>query len=306
MKSLILFLLLSYTAAADIYPKPANKAHWAPPDAKMLTEMKPFVDRLNETTPPKYGLAVLPLFARGEFAAANARLLKIDTSRYDSDLWNGMEMMSIWMMYHDTLTPEAKSFIKKTMTAAIDGRGTIRTKGKSGMGGNKELSACVIRMLAGEQFDHRELAEKAQTIVDRMAADWSTRGSYSEYNSPTYHMIGFTSLMHHVTPELLKSSYSALKRNAAVGIDEMTWRDYQEDLDRRLLDLHERGMSCGRPEAGLVSTVDAWDMSRETGPSATGSTVFPLLSSTARVLNPCPIGLLSQHTLNNWTVEMER
>jgi RNA-directed DNA polymerase len=54
----------------------------------------------------------------------------------------------------------------------------------------------------------------------------------------------FTSLMHHVTPELLKSSYFALKRSAAVGIDEMTWRDYQEDLDRRLLDLHERVQSA--------------------------------------------------------------
>lgn len=50
----------------------------------------------------------------------------------------------------------------------------------------------------------------------------------------------FTALLHHVTPDLLRASFFALKRKAAPGIDGMTWEEYQVDLERRLGDLHER------------------------------------------------------------------
>lgn len=50
----------------------------------------------------------------------------------------------------------------------------------------------------------------------------------------------FTALMHHLTPERLKDAYSQLKRNAAPGIDGMTWQDYGQTLEERLADLHKR------------------------------------------------------------------
>lgn len=50
----------------------------------------------------------------------------------------------------------------------------------------------------------------------------------------------FTALLHHVTPLLLKRSYFELRRNAAVGVDEETWREYYQDHVNRLADLHER------------------------------------------------------------------
>ncbi len=50
----------------------------------------------------------------------------------------------------------------------------------------------------------------------------------------------FTALMHHVTPELLKHSYYALKRKAAPGLDGVTWAEYGQRLQERLVDLHER------------------------------------------------------------------
>ena len=53
----------------------------------------------------------------------------------------------------------------------------------------------------------------------------------------------FTSLMHHITVRMLHESYRMLKRDAAAGVDEMTWRDYQEGLNGRLDDLHERVQS---------------------------------------------------------------
>ena len=50
----------------------------------------------------------------------------------------------------------------------------------------------------------------------------------------------FTALLHHVRVELLRESYFALKRNAASGVDEVTWRQYGENLEDQLVQLHER------------------------------------------------------------------
>jgi RNA-directed DNA polymerase len=52
--------------------------------------------------------------------------------------------------------------------------------------------------------------------------------------------IRFTALLHHVTVELLRDSYYALKREAAPGIDGLTWQEYGTNLDKRLADLHCR------------------------------------------------------------------
>lgn len=50
----------------------------------------------------------------------------------------------------------------------------------------------------------------------------------------------FTSLLHHLTPELLTSSYYALQRRAAVGVDGVSWRAYETGLRDRIVDLHGR------------------------------------------------------------------
>ena len=50
----------------------------------------------------------------------------------------------------------------------------------------------------------------------------------------------FTALLHHVSVDLLRCAYSWLKRDAAAGVDGVTWGDYGRDLDRRLADLHAR------------------------------------------------------------------
>ena len=49
-----------------------------------------------------------------------------------------------------------------------------------------------------------------------------------------------TALLHHITPEALGEAYHALKRDAAPGVDGMTWREYGDGLEERLLDLHAR------------------------------------------------------------------
>ena len=50
----------------------------------------------------------------------------------------------------------------------------------------------------------------------------------------------FTALLHHLTVNLLRDSYYALKRNAAPGIDGVRWSEYADGLEDRLEDLHGR------------------------------------------------------------------
>jgi group II intron reverse transcriptase/maturase len=50
----------------------------------------------------------------------------------------------------------------------------------------------------------------------------------------------FTALLHHVTVNLLRDSYYTLKRDAAPGVDGMTWQEYETSLDEKLADLHGR------------------------------------------------------------------
>jgi group II intron reverse transcriptase/maturase len=50
----------------------------------------------------------------------------------------------------------------------------------------------------------------------------------------------FTALLHHVDVELLRASFSWLKREAAPGVDGLTWQQYERDLEARLEDLHAR------------------------------------------------------------------
>jgi group II intron reverse transcriptase/maturase len=62
--------------------------------------------------------------------------------------------------------------------------------------------------------------------------------------------VRFTALLHHVTVDRLRSAYEALSRDAAAGVDGVTWQDYGQDLEERLRDLHgrvQRGGYRARP-----------------------------------------------------------
>ena len=50
----------------------------------------------------------------------------------------------------------------------------------------------------------------------------------------------FTALLHHLTIDLLRESYYALKRRAAPGVDGVSWQQYEQGLEERLSDLHGR------------------------------------------------------------------
>lgn len=50
----------------------------------------------------------------------------------------------------------------------------------------------------------------------------------------------FTALLHHLTIDLLRDSFSTLKRHAAPGVDGVPWQTYETGLEERLANLHRR------------------------------------------------------------------
>lgn len=50
----------------------------------------------------------------------------------------------------------------------------------------------------------------------------------------------FAALLHHINVELLTASYYQLMKTVAVGIDGVTWHEYEQGLEDRIVDLHGR------------------------------------------------------------------
>jgi RNA-directed DNA polymerase len=50
----------------------------------------------------------------------------------------------------------------------------------------------------------------------------------------------FTALLHHLTEGLLRDSFYSLKREAAAGVDGVSWKEYETGLEGRIRDLHSR------------------------------------------------------------------
>ncbi len=67
----------------------------------------------------------------------------------------------------------------------------------------------------------------------------------------------FTSLLHHVNEELLTEAFFALKKKAAVGVDEVTWQDYEVGFEDRIVDLNgriHRGAYRAKPSKRIYLT----------------------------------------------------
>src|ERR1700720_182824 len=83
---------------------------------------------------------------------------------------------------------------------------------------------------AGEQSTHRTQSRvRVSQALDRVRQAARLRKKER-----------FTALFHHLSIDLFRESFFALKRDAAPGVDGLTWRTYEADLDRNLTDLHSR------------------------------------------------------------------
>ena len=50
----------------------------------------------------------------------------------------------------------------------------------------------------------------------------------------------FTALFHHISTDLLEEAFFELQENAAPGVDRLTWKAYEANLDHHIEDLHDR------------------------------------------------------------------
>jgi len=83
---------------------------------------------------------------------------------------------------------------------------------------------------AGEQSTHRTQGwDRVTQALDRVRQAARLRKEEK-----------FTSLFHHLSVDLFRESFFALKRDAAPGVDGLTWKEYEADLERNLTDLHSR------------------------------------------------------------------
>jgi len=83
---------------------------------------------------------------------------------------------------------------------------------------------------ASEQSTHRtQSRERVSQALDRVRHAARLRKEEK-----------FTALFHHLSVDLFREVFFALKRDAAPGVDGLTWQTYETDLDRNLTDLHSR------------------------------------------------------------------
>ena len=50
----------------------------------------------------------------------------------------------------------------------------------------------------------------------------------------------FTALLHHVNEERLSEAFLNLRKRSAVGVDGVTWHDYEQNMEANIADLHGR------------------------------------------------------------------
>lgn len=65
----------------------------------------------------------------------------------------------------------------------------------------------------------------------------------------------FTSLLHHITPELLRASFFELKKQASPGVDGETWREFAVGLEQRIDDLHGRIHRGAYPDVRFLPVI---------------------------------------------------
>src|SRR6266705_161590 len=117
-------------------------------------------------------------------------------------------------MEKSDLPEVAKKRAKKAASAAAE---SVERRG--GAKENAELQSTV-------RTQSREAVSQAQARI-REAVTRNRQGK-------------LTALLHHINIDVLRASFFGLKKSAAPGVDEMTWTEYAESLEKNLVDLHAR------------------------------------------------------------------
>src|SRR5450631_3017260 len=126
---------------------------------------------------------------------------------------------------------------------------------KTGMNGGEESDGGIIPMNPSNKA-----TEQQAGVAEREEGRTPTKENISQHRTPpaqdgpgvSQGLAGvrkvakerkqerFTTLLHHLTVDLLRASFHALKKYAAPGVDGVRWREYEEGLEDRLADLKDR------------------------------------------------------------------
>ncbi len=133
-----------------------------------------------------------------------------------------------------------------------DGEGDSRT---TGMNGGEESDGVVVPVKSSNKATEQQ-AEAAERVEGRTPTEENISQARTppaqDGRSVSQGLAGvrkvarerkqerFTTLLHHVTIDLLRQSYLHLQKKAAPGVDGVTWRQYEEGLEGRLADLKDR------------------------------------------------------------------
>jgi hypothetical protein len=106
---------------------------------------------------------------------------------------------------------------------------------------------------AARVFPHHDAGQWRQRVllvpeINFTNLKWAVSSAEGNTNRRIIASARFTSLFHHLSAELLRLAFFALKRDAAPGVDGLTWQDYEADLDRKIEDLHAR-VHSGKEES---------------------------------------------------------
>ena len=124
--------------------------------------------------------------------------------------------------------------------------------GKSSMHVNGESDGCVVPMKCpnnggqpsaeGVEGGRPARENTAQATAPRTQSRTSELSDLSGLRKVAREekRTEFTALLHHVTVGLLRDSFYALKRDATPGVDGLTWKEYETELEPRLAELHSR------------------------------------------------------------------
>ena len=147
---------------------------------------------------------------------------------------------------------------RETSSLAASQRSSPAGKGRSrtaGMNGGEESDGVEVPMKLANKAKEKQagVAEQGEgrTPTEENIGQRSTRPA-QEGRGVSQGLAGvrkvarerkqerFTTLLHHLTIDLLRASFYALKKSAAPGVDGVRWQEYEDGLEDRLADLKDR------------------------------------------------------------------
>ena len=107
--------------------------------------------------------------------------------------------------------------------------GKVANKGAQASAESPQGRAGIKRNPGSRHTGHTQRWDRVSQGAERIR-QWSERNPQGK----------LTALLHHITPEALRAADHGLKPEAAPGADGVSWQEYGQGLDERLLDLHRR------------------------------------------------------------------